>query len=123
MTDSVKRFAASADRRGSRVSQTLRALPQRRLVPCPRHMRLRDGYPDRLKIFAVPPELAVARSLGQPIVDMPRQELGRGVLAGELGNSVQVLVVQWFKHRFQNLVGAADIDHNAVCVEGIGDEG
>ncbi len=86
-------------------------------------MRLRDGDPDRLQVPALPAELAVARSLGQPVVDVARQEFGRGVLAGKLGNGIEVLVVQRLEHCLQDLVGAADVDHDPIGVERIGHEG
>ncbi len=81
---------------------------------------MRDA--DRLQLAAVAAELAVARGLREPIEDVLGQEFGRGVVALELRHVVEVAVVQRLQHRLQHLMRAADVDHDAVLVERLGDE-
>ena len=81
---------------------------------------MRDA--DRLQLAAVAAELAGARRLGQAVEDVLGQEFGRGVGALELRHVVEIAVVQRLEHGLERLVRAADVDHDAVAVELIGDE-
>src|SRR5665213_1862067 len=56
------------------------------------------------------------------IDDVFGEEFGGGVDALELSNLVEVLVVQRLEYFLQHVMGAADVDHNAVGVELVGDE-
>ena len=86
-------------------------------------MRFRDRDADRLQRLAVAAELARRARRRPDGRGCGGQELGRRVATGEVGNGIEVLVVQRAEDRLQHLVGAADVDHDAVVVERVGDEG
>ena len=86
-------------------------------------MRFREGHADRLQCLAVAAEPAGPRGLGEAVVDVLGEELGRRVAAGEGGQGVEVLVVQRAQRCLQRVVRAADVDHDAVLVERLGHEG
>ena len=58
----------------------------------------------------------------QPVEDVLGQKFGRGVDALELRHLVEILVVQRLEHFLQRIERAADVDHDAVAVERVGDE-
>ena len=62
-------------------------------------------------------ERAGLHPLGQPVGDEPRQQLGRGVPAGERRLLVEVAVVQLAQHRAQLGRGRADVDDQVVRVQ------
>ncbi len=52
-----------------------------------------------------------------------RQEFGRGVMSGEVGDGIEVLVVERTERlTFSDLMRTADVDHDAVLVERLGGE-
>src|ERR1700688_1272853 len=73
-----------------RERRTQNALPQIRLVPGARDMRLRERDADRLDFPAVATKLTGAGVPGERVVDMLGEKFGGGVAALELGNLVEV---------------------------------
>src|SRR5664279_2379683 len=51
------------------------------------------------------------------------EKFGGGVGAFEFGKIVEILVVERRQRRLQRVERAADIDHDAVSIELVGDEG
>ena len=85
-------------------------------------MRLANTDADRAEFAAGAAEIALARMVRKAVEDVFGQKFGRGVLAFELRHVIEVLVVQRLEHFFQRFKCAADVDHDAVAVERIGDE-
>ena len=80
-------------------------------------MRFRDRDAERLELPAVASEIARARVVCDAIEDVFGEKFGGRVDALELGYLIKVAVVQRLEHHFQDIVGAADIDDDAVTVE------
>ena len=70
----------------------------------------------------VPAEIALAGMVREAVEDVFGQKFGGGVFVFERRHVIEVFVVQRLQHLFQRIKCAADIDHDAVAIERIGDE-
>src|SRR6185369_13468197 len=94
-----------------------------RLILRTREVRLGERDAQGLELPSGTAELAGAGRLCQTVEDMFGQKFRRGVATLEFGHVVEIAVVEWRQDRLERIVCAADIDHNSIVVEALGDEG
>ena len=68
------------------------------------------------------PSLPARAASREQVEQIFGQEFGRGVDALELRQVVEVVVVERHQRLLQHLVGAGDVDDDAVLIELVGEE-
>ena len=80
-------------------------------------MRFAERHLDRLERGTFLAERAGGDPIAHALADLLRQHLGRGVAAGELGQLVEIAVVERRQHALEQLAEQPDVDNDAVGVE------
>ena len=75
-----------------------------------------------LKLATRATEVPLASMMREAVEDVFRQKFCGGVFAFELRHLVEVFIVQRLEHLFKRIQRAADIDHDTIRIERVGDE-